>query len=454
MPTKPKAPTDAEQAVINRLEDELTELREKLHKHSVAENRKKQKKRRKGGKRLARKETPLESIFKLSALLFGVVLVVVFCMHDGAYDDFLPSGAVEIESHDRSQGDFVQRYMAYDKKATEEPSGSTKVDMSNAYVDAAGVVPAFNAGGVSTPVQSVKVGVNTPTESYDAEHAFVVNYTKLVEQEYSDIKWLETNFMGVPESEYSELSEYVKAFAQVSHVVGDGVYGSQPQGSATEIHAAVGPAILIRDWASLPGLSTSFHNQAGQSTAGFGGGSYDNWKIDLMLVETAEDFDNYVSGNTTGIDVHYVQVKGTTDGGKGHCFPWGLGQTYIQIHKSASAMESLVLNMNSSGAFTPDEPAYPPATYVEGDSAKTLYNIWDSARNRSGGAYWFPTLEVDSGDLQFSTGASVNTYRATAVTGSIVETHPGDANRIFSDTYKDWYCVGMLVYATQDTWTP
>lgn len=417
-------------------------------KRQVARNRRK-------GKRVAKKNSSLGTeLYKLVCLVLGVVMLVAFFPSKEA--EITPQAtAVQIDV-DKSQGRMVQNYIAYAHSIDANGGHGNKPnspDLSNAYVQASAVVPEYDQVAVQSDGQQL-YAIGSPTHAYDPDAAFVTNTSVLLNAEYADIKWAELDLGLTEEEDYQEISEYVKTFSQVQRCI-TGVYEQPGYSSNSKVTAGWGPAVTIKNF--ITRVQRDFTNGGSAHTAYNGGNSLSTSYVDAMLVESAEDYDKYMAGED--VTVTYVCMSGTGAGGKGHCFPWGLGQTYIQRY---DYFDSLVLNWNDPGSFTPiGSASYPAVSTVWNDgildTATTFRDVLVSAKDRTGAYYWAPSIEADLSTYLGKGGANTNFYRAYGSTSCIFECHPGTMfDTLFGSNgkFKDYYLVGVLVYATEDAIQP
>ena len=318
------------------------------------------------------------------------------------------------------------------------------IQSSDIYTSAVGMVPAYVASNVQNPIGNQLYSIGTPTRQYDAEHAYVFNTVHMFRKEYEDIKYAELALQLTNETDYSDIMDYVKK-GMSNAAPTKGMYTGVGGSSSSQIVGALGPAVMIRDFYTR--VTPDFSNWWSDIKSGFKADS--EMLCDLMLV-APEDTDDYLNGNQ--VDVAYVQFKFTTQsiGGKGHIWPWGFNQTYIQT--AGKNLRALLPNKNDPGAFTSVGSSYPAVDVVydsDGmNTAETYKECLHSVMTRSGGNYWMPTLEAKNSDIK--AGASVETYRVTGSTGNMLEAHPGAAyDAMFGNEgkFKGWSLVGILVYS-------
>ena len=422
---------------------------------------------RRAGRRLRKRQSSLiNTLFKGTATIAVLVLFLNFWSPEGEVQDFDTTRVDSYRSINTTQAAMVNNFISYAETRV-AGNNRTIVDLSEAYVDAAGIVPTFNSATLQTyGSTNLLYNVGSPTGEYDQAHAFVVNYSLLLQQEYEDIKAFEVDVLGVSPSSYRETSEYIKEFAQVSNSVSTGHYSVKDSqrpnnNSDTQLQCAVGPAILVRDWYSNENVLAVFDNTASQVTAGFSWTSaYKDWYVDAMLVSSEEDYDKYMNGED--VEVTYVRFNGTGMGGKGHCYPWGVNQTFIG--KTSVGLGTCQAVVNSDGTLGMLDSAVKYSSKFGSNGAESLQFVYEAAVASNKWVYWFPSLEAEPSDYNVARGSNGNKFGADLTyyrvyknqTAGIFETHPGACNAVFQDggLFDGYYLVGILVYADQDSWTP
>ncbi len=418
MPRREGAPTAGEQATINRLEEELSALREKLHKKDVENNRKKQKNRK---KKKRKKESQTGEIFKLCAIICGVVLLVVFCIHDGAYDDFLPSGTISYAYPNQTQGGFVARYLAYDSGMTGDKGEDKEhsVDTSTWYSSAEGITK----GTVTEVSQGLYVSTNGSTVDLE-DTAYVFNLQGPYEMMFQDLIDGEKAYGST--AEYKTAQEYAREQLKWNNAIGRG------KGGSDGYNRLGGP---ISHAVALKGMYDDYGNQPDKTlmwTAHYGyRKSYD---IDLMFVE-AKDVDAYYAGE----DVPITFIRWTVHDAKAHSGPWGLGQTFIGFSKDA-LWHGVPGNMDKYYAEMLRKPE---------ESPSELYRRYlDFVHSAGEKVYWWPYVE--SKVIQTSDSSGPLPSQSAGVFEYYGESYYNDLTSWVKDSGKDWCIVGALV----PNWNP
>lgn len=424
--------TTAEERELAELEHEIKDLEHTLHKDGAEKNRKRQKRRRKKQQSIA------EDIFKLSALLIGLVLLVVFCIHDGAYDDFDVGRSASYQSYSASQGDFVARYMSYQNDAAHNPGlgGRTQVDLSGVYVDAAGVVPA-SKGVVIDTESGTPITVGGPTRDL-TQAAYVVNIEQLVTWMYQDVIDSETARGIAPTKTAQECAR---------EKLTDGILFSKENSvDTTSLSGAVGPAILHRDYITNTRWTERVITQGDTHYQTFPGKNSSEAYIDIMFVPL-DEVDKYYAGEAT--TVYYVSWR--VNDVKAHSAPWGVAQTNIHFSYDGPNTQFAFID-GRYGTAKPSGGIYGDSDYVAvtprtEDAGESFHNLMQAYLNQSTPTYRAPAVSASATDLlnpKYIGLQEIFEYRD---------------NEHWSAFYK-WYsqmksssglaCVGVLVYATED----
>ena len=380
-----------------------------------------------GGKHVAKKSAKAMVVLKVGiggVLATVSTLIVAFASSPAeAPDTVVVSMQGEIPLVQSSAAaSYVQRFSQ--DAAT---AGHTNINLSNAYVDAQGTVPAYSTGKVSTQ-SDVVIGINSPTLAY-TDNAFVVNLIPLMDAEMQDLIDFEAQYLHV--SGHKTAREYTLGQLSVNAaVMGNNGYTYSSSGGAS---GGVGPAILIRDFyaKNLQG-EWNAHNWEAV------GGHYGEGYIDAMWVAN-KDLDAYIAGSS--VDVKYMQIDLVDC--KGHTAPWGVNQTYFYMNYTTDQMQ-------------PQHDSGSPATRCVGgvdmlskDEPTALAALLDVAKkNENGsGVYTWPTLKATSKDLGMKFKTEPSNFSVPAQTWCVLECGAASkANASIPVLFKDHTLVGFLVY--------
>ena len=394
------------------------------------------------GRRLKKRQSMAEDIFKLSALVIGLVLLVVFFVHDGSYDDFDTSRAAGYHSVDKTQGAFVAQYLSYQGDVAHNPGlgGRTKVDTSGVYVDAKGVVPDSIGETIDTGTSGTPITVGGPTMDLTAA-AYVVNIEQLAVWMYQDII----------DSEYKRDIEPITTAKKCARELltetnGRILFSPENDDGTDSLAGAVGPAITRRDYIDNRLWEKKQVTQAETFYGAFPDKNSSEAYIDIMFVPS-DEADKYYAGED--VTVYYVQWR--VNDAKAHSAPWGLAQTNIHYAYDGPNTQFAFIDGRygkpKEGVGTWGDTDYVATTPRTADAGEAFHNLM--------------TVYLDQ-DLP--------TYRAPAVSAEAEQLN--DANYIglqevfeYRDNVhwtalKTWYdamqkggglaCVGVLVYATND----
>ena len=417
---------------LDAINQEIRQLEHELHKERADKNRKRQKRRRK------KQQSMAEDIFKLSALIIGLVLLVVFCIHDGAYDDFDIERSVSYQSVDKQQSTFVQQYLSYQNDAAHNPGlgGRTTVDLSEIYVDAAGVVPA-SKGVIIDTESGTPITVGGPTRDLTSA-AYVVNIEQLAVWMYQDIIDSETA-RGITPTKTAQECAREKMTTGI-------LFSKETDVSTTSLSGAVGPAITRRDYLANHLWTEKSITQAETHYKAFPGGVKDNAYIDIMFVPL-DEVDKYYDGEDT--TVYYVSWR--VNDVKAHSAPWGLAQTNIHFSYDGPRVQFGLLD-GRYGAAKPDGTMYGDSDYVAvtprtEDTGESFHNLVSEYLKQTLPTYRAPAVSASAAELnnpKYTGLQEIFEYR----------------NNEHWVAFQKWYsqmknssglaCVGVLVYAEED----
>lgn len=419
--------TTAEERELQKLNKDIEQLERQLHADKAEKNRKRQKRRRK------KQQSVAEDIFKLSALLIGLVLLVTFCIHDGAYDDFDVERSTAYQRGNMSQGDFVQQYLSYTDGVAHNPGlgNRTNVDLSDVYVDAAGVVPASVGVAIDTD-SGTPITVGGPTRQL-TDSAYVVNIEKLTE-------WM---YQGVIDSEKARgyaVEKTAQECAREKLTTGI-LFSPENSLSTTSLSGAVGPAITRRDWIDTHGWTEKSATMSDYLYGAFPGKDSSEAYIDIMFVP-ADEVDKYYAGED--VTVYYVSWR--VNDVKAHSAPWGLAQTNIHFSYDGPTTHFSFIDgrYGTAGYGDTDYVAQVPR---EEDAGGAFHSLMTKYLQQNLATVRVPNVVAPAEDLNNPKNLGFQ---------EIFEYRKNEHWDAFYEWYQDMKsssgltCVGVLVYATED----
>ena len=377
-----------------------------------------------------KRRSNLIKIIALFILLASIMLVLLFweAAVSGVVPIFDMTGQRQFPQTTFAEGvhnDIVTQ-------GQEDAVGAGKADLSNAYVDAKGVVAEYRNELVSTTSGGLTVGNGTPTKELTS-CAYVINIKQLLVAEYEDINWIEQQLGLTVTADPSECADTFlnKTGSKFNFVMGESWYTR-----FSGFGGAVGPAILRRDfYTSGDSWLASNVTTATYAYAAFSGDKH----VDLMLVKQS-DYDAYYAG--TNPPITYVRYNVVDL--KAHSAPWGVGQTYLYFGPN-----NTITSWKSSGG-SGYHAEYPQAQRQH-DGKQSVLEVYKALKSTGSTQYWVATMNATGGNpYGFPVGYwGGNAYNVS--TSCIFETGTNQAYQDYKNAYKDYALVGILVYADKDT---